>query len=38
MADPKTTSLRPIDTPAWSALQAHYEKIKDIHLATAVCR
>jgi glucose-6-phosphate isomerase len=24
--------LRPTETPAWRALQAHYEKIKDVHL------
>jgi glucose-6-phosphate isomerase len=23
---------RPTETPAWRALQAHYEKIKDVHL------
>jgi glucose-6-phosphate isomerase len=32
MAEPKTTTLRPIDAPAWKALQAHYEKIKDVRL------
>ena len=32
MAEMKTASSRPIDAPAWLALQAHYEKIKDIHL------
>jgi len=25
-------SSTPVDTPAWTALQAHYEKIKDLHL------
>ena len=25
-------SSRPIDAPAWGALQSHYEKIKDVHL------
>src|SRR5580692_9882820 len=32
MGEPKMTTLRPIDAPAWKALQAHYEKIKDVHL------
>ena len=32
MPEPKMTTLRPIDAPAWKALQAHYEKIKDVHL------
>ncbi|MGO8987196.1 MAG: glucose-6-phosphate isomerase, partial [Terriglobales bacterium] len=32
MADPKLTTQRPIDTPAWKSLQAHYEKIKDVQL------
>ena len=32
MAEMKTASPRPIDAPAWLALQAHYEKIKDAHL------
>src|SRR6202044_1670062 len=32
MPEAKMTSQRPIDTPAWKALQAHYEKIKDVHL------
>ena len=32
MAEMKTASSRPIDAPAWLALQAHYEKIKDVHL------
>jgi glucose-6-phosphate isomerase len=32
MAEMRTASPRPIDAPAWPALQAHYEKIKDIHL------
>jgi glucose-6-phosphate isomerase len=27
-----TEAVRPSETPAWRALQAHYEKIKDIHL------
>ncbi|MFZ0311257.1 MAG: glucose-6-phosphate isomerase [Candidatus Korobacteraceae bacterium] len=26
------TNQRPIDTPAWKSLQAHYEKIKDVQL------
>ena len=32
MAEPKMTTLRPTDAPAWKALQAHYEKIKDVPL------
>src|SRR5271165_78730 len=28
----KMTTQRPIDTPAWKDLQAHYEKIKNVHL------
>ena len=32
MPEAKMTTQRPIDTAAWKALQAHYEKIKDIHL------
>jgi len=32
MAEMKTASPRPIDAPAWLALQANYEKIKDVHL------
>lgn len=27
-----TEALRPTQTPAWRALQAHYEKIKGVHL------
>jgi glucose-6-phosphate isomerase len=27
-----TQAPRPVDTLAWAALQAHYEKIKDVHL------
>jgi len=27
-----TEAVRPSETPAWRALQAHYEEIKDIHL------
>jgi glucose-6-phosphate isomerase len=27
-----TQSQRPNETPAWRALEAHYEKIKDVHL------
>ena len=27
-----TPTQRPVDTAAWTALQAHYEKIKDVHL------
>ena len=32
MAEMKIASPRPIDAPAWAALQAHYEKVKDVHL------
>src|SRR5271156_1168662 len=32
MPEPTTTTQRPIDTPAWKSLQAHYEKIKDAQL------
>ncbi len=32
MPEPKMTNQRPIDTPAWKSLQAHYEKIKDVQL------
>ncbi len=32
MPEPKMTTQRPIDTAAWKALQAHYEKIKNAHL------
>src|SRR6516164_1695153 len=32
MPEPKMTTQRPIDTPAWKALQAHYTKIKDAQL------
>jgi glucose-6-phosphate isomerase len=32
MAESNLTTLRPIDAPAWKALQAHYETIKDTHL------
>ena len=32
MPEPKMTTHRPIDTPAWKDLQAHYEKIKNVHL------
>jgi glucose-6-phosphate isomerase len=32
-ATPTVTSVaQPVDSPAWTALQAHYEKIKDVHL------
>ena len=27
-----TPVTRPVDSPAWTALQAHHEKIKDLHL------
>src|SRR5208282_3624733 len=27
-----TPALRPVDAPAWTALQTHYEKIKDVTL------
>ena len=32
MPEPKMTNQRPVDTPAWKSLQAHYEKIKDVQL------
>ncbi len=32
MPEPKMSTQRPIDTAAWKALQAHYEKIKNTHL------
>ena len=32
MAEATMASSRPIDAPAWGALQSHYEKIKDVHL------
>jgi glucose-6-phosphate isomerase len=32
MPEPKMTAQRPTDTPAWKDLQAHYEKIKNVHL------
>ena len=32
MPESKMTTQRPIDCPAWKALQAHYEKIKDVQL------
>ena len=32
MPEPKLTTQRPIDTPAWKDLQSHYEKIKDVQL------
>ena len=32
MPEPKMSTQRPIDTAAWKALQAHYEKIKDVQL------
>ena len=32
MPEPKMSTQRPIDTAAWKALQAHYEKIKNMQL------
>ena len=32
MPEAKIATQRPIDTPAWKNLKAHYEKIKDVHL------
>src|ERR1700685_598896 len=32
MPEAKMTTQRPIDTAAWKALQAHYEKIKNVQL------
>jgi len=32
MPEAKIATQRPIDTPAWKDLQAHYEKIKNVHL------
>ena len=38
MPEPKMSTQRPIDTAAWKALQAHYEKIKNAATAAVVCR
>ena len=32
MAEPQMNTVRPVDTPAWGALRAHYEKVKDVQL------
>ena len=32
MPEAKIATQRPVETPAWKDLQAHYEKIKNIHL------
>lgn len=31
MPEAEMASSRPVDAPAWAALQAHYQKIKDVH-------
>lgn len=31
MPEAEMASSRPVDAAAWAALQAHYEKIKDVH-------